>query len=88
MGDHNIESHCSKQPIVIDDNLSIRDALELMRVWGVRHFPVMNGDKTVGIISERDIATGFEPATARSFTVPYTANLPISPPLKNNGLTT
>jgi hypothetical protein len=35
-----------------------------------------------------DKATGLAPDTARSFTVPQTASLPISPPRKNSGLTT
>ena len=40
------------------------------------------------IIRARDMATGFAPLTARSFIVPHTASLPMSPPGKNNGFTT
>ena len=39
-------------------------------------------------ITESDMYLGLAPNISTSFTVPAIANLPMSPPEKNNGLTT
>jgi predicted transcriptional regulator len=45
----------TKQPITVSSNILLRDALEIMRAWGVRHLPVTSNGKTLGLLSERDI---------------------------------
>ncbi|MCC7403783.1 MAG: CBS domain-containing protein [Bdellovibrionales bacterium] len=44
-----------RDPITIEANVSITDAQEIMRAWGMRHLPVVEGEKLVGMLSDRDI---------------------------------
>lgn len=42
-------------PYSVDANAPVADAQEFMRQHQIRHLPVMDGDKLVGIVSDRDI---------------------------------
>lgn len=50
-----IDSFCTEQVATIDANDSIHNAQELMARHGIRHLPVTEQDKCVGVLSDRDI---------------------------------
>ncbi|MGE0763638.1 MAG: HPP family protein [Bdellovibrionales bacterium] len=43
------------EPVTISPDVGLLDALEVMRSWGMRHLPVTQNDKIVGVLSDRDI---------------------------------
>lgn len=46
----------TKQPISTGPHVSLNDAMEIMRAWGMRHLPVTEDDgKVAGLLSERDV---------------------------------
>ena len=45
----------TRNPETIDSNGSLADALEIMNRGGFHHVPVLNGGKTIGMISADDI---------------------------------
>jgi len=46
----------TEDPIVINENALVTEAMEKMRVQNIRHLPVINAEgKLVGMISFRDI---------------------------------
>lgn len=50
-----IKSDMTVGPVSVSSDVSIADAQEIMRTWGMRHLPIVDGSKLVGIISDRDI---------------------------------
>jgi acetoin utilization protein AcuB len=45
-----------RNPLWVDEEDSMKKAMELLKERGIRHLPVLkDGDKLVGIVSERDI---------------------------------
>ena len=55
-----------RNPVFVDENDSMKKAMDLLRDREIRHLPVLKGgDKLVGIVSERDIKQASpSPATA------------------------
>jgi acetoin utilization protein AcuB len=50
-----IEEIMRKRVVTVHTDTTIEDALELLRGNRIRHLPVMDGEKLVGIISDRDL---------------------------------
>ena len=50
-----IETHCTKEPLTVMPDISLRKSLEVMLAWKVRHLPITINGKIVGLISERDV---------------------------------
>lgn len=50
-----VEEFTSPLPVTINLNVDINEAHQIMKEHGVRHLPVTENDKVVGIISERDL---------------------------------
>jgi acetoin utilization protein AcuB len=48
--------YMTREPYSIGSNDSLVRAKSLMRLHAIRHLPVVDGDKLVGIISDRDVA--------------------------------
>ena len=46
----------TRDPVTINPNASVGEALDLMLSRGFRHLPVMQGDTLVGVVSMRDLA--------------------------------
>lgn len=44
-----------RDPITIEASVGLLDAQEIMRAWGMRHLPVVDNGKLVGVLSDRDI---------------------------------
>lgn len=51
----NVGDSMVSDPITIESNVGLLDAQEIMRAWGMRHLPVVEGEKLVGVLSDRDI---------------------------------
>lgn len=45
----------SPDPVTVTPSTSIREARRLLRYYGVRHLPVVENDRVVGMISDRDV---------------------------------
>lgn len=51
-----IKNFMTTDPITIDANASIEEAIQIMETSGVRHLPVLKDKYLVGVISDRDLA--------------------------------
>jgi acetoin utilization protein AcuB len=65
-----IEKYMTTSPITIEQDRSLAHAQRVMSDNKVRHLPVMDGEKLVGILSDRDVAlissiAGADPHTLR-----------------------
>lgn len=58
--DVTVEEFTSLSPITVDLNIKLAEALCSMKDNGIRHLPVTEDDKVVGIVSERDLLANFE----------------------------
>lgn len=54
-----VDEYTSSSPITIDLNANLEDAHKLMTKNGIRHLPVMDAGKVVGIVSERDLMANY-----------------------------
>jgi CBS domain-containing protein len=48
--------HPSRPVRVVTEQATVAEALRVMRVAGVRHLPVVAGDRCVGLLVDRDLA--------------------------------
>ena len=53
---HAVEEWMSKEPVVIDPSATENEALDLMRERNIRHLPVVEGGKLLGVVSIRDVS--------------------------------
>lgn len=63
-----VYSRMTKDPITITRQTTVADALELMRRNNVRRLPVMDKDKLIGIVTDRDLSE-VSPSPATSLSV-------------------
>lgn len=54
-GNIKVSEIMSKQVIKIDHKSSIKEAIDILKDYSVRHLPVMDGNNLVGIISKNDV---------------------------------
>ena len=78
-----ISKYMTTTPHVVDGSVTLAAASKLMREHGIRHLPVVSGEKLLGVITERDIsfAESFSIVDAEKATVqgamteePYSAS--------------
>ncbi len=50
-----VERYMTPNPITVRADTSLGKAFELLQTHGIRHLPVVQGKKLVGIISDRDL---------------------------------
>ncbi|WP_366921833.1 CBS and ACT domain-containing protein [Metallumcola ferriviriculae] len=50
-----VRDHMTSNPITIAKDMSVLDALELMRQHNIRRLPVTNGGKLLGLVTEQDL---------------------------------
>jgi acetoin utilization protein AcuB len=62
----NVAKRMRRNPVVVDEGDSMKKAMDLLKEHEIRHLPVLkDGEKLVGILSERDIKQASpSPATA------------------------
>jgi len=53
-----IRSVMTRSPASVSIDASLREAEDLMIDRGVRHLTVLEGDELVGVVSDRDLASG------------------------------
>ena len=51
-----IQRYMTTSPHTIGNEQSLKKAHDLMREHGIRHLPVMHGNRLVGVVSDRDVA--------------------------------
>lgn len=56
-------------PIVIDRDALLQEAVELMQEHSIRHLPVMDGDELLGFITQSDLRQYFFPAMVEDIPV-------------------
>ncbi|MEL7566437.1 MAG: CBS and ACT domain-containing protein [Dehalobacterium sp.] len=62
-----VRSKMTKEPVTITKQTTIADALELMRKHNIRRLPVLENNKLVGIVTDRDLSeVSPSPATTLS----------------------
>lgn len=54
-GNIKVSEIMSKQVIKIDHKSSLKEAIDILKDYSVRHLPVMDGNNLVGIISKNDL---------------------------------
>jgi acetoin utilization protein AcuB len=59
-----VDDYTSPAPVFVQESTTIEDVMKLMRENNIRHIPVVEGKKAVGIISDRDVklALTFDPS--------------------------
>lgn len=50
-----IEDHMTDYPSIASKKTSVREAMEFMQGCGIRHLPVIEKNKVIGVVSERDL---------------------------------
>lgn len=63
-----VRSKMTKEPVTITKQTTIADALELMRKHNIRRLPVLENNKLVGIVTDRDLSE-VSPSPATSLSV-------------------
>ena len=53
---HQVTHWMTADPTMVGPDMSVEEALGLMRAGGFRHLPVREGDRVVGMVSIRDLA--------------------------------
>ncbi len=64
-----VKKWMTRKPLTVEANTSVVEAWRLMRNRRIRHLPVRDGTKLVGIISDRDVRLAF-PAPAPDLDAP------------------
>ena len=52
---HTVARHMSAGPVTIASQRTLAEAHEIMRAHGVRHLPVVDAGRLVGLVSQRDL---------------------------------
>jgi len=50
-----VQEHMTPDPVTVDADASVAAAAQLMRERNIRHLPVLEGGRLVGVLSERDV---------------------------------
>lgn len=64
-----ISDHMIQRPYSVGPDHPIADAMELMRDCIIRHLPVVEDERLVGLVSERDLKAALSNERAKSLTV-------------------
>jgi acetoin utilization protein AcuB len=55
MPKHTVEKHMTVSPFVVSSRQTLAEAHQLMREKNIRHLPVVDDGKLVGMVSQRDL---------------------------------
>ncbi|MEV6110001.1 CBS domain-containing protein [Streptomyces sp. NPDC051940] len=58
------QSVCTPEPVTVQPDVPVSDAVQLMRMHAVRRLPVVDGGTTVGMVSIGDLAQEQDPHSA------------------------
>lgn len=62
-----VEEYTTPSPITVDELTDLLEVEEIMKKNGVRHIPVIAGNKAIGIISQRDLKVFTNSEYAKKF---------------------
>jgi acetoin utilization protein AcuB len=67
---HTVQEYMSVAPVVVSSDQTLAEAHRLMRERNIRHLPVVDGGRLVGVVSQRDLylletLRGVDPGTER-----------------------
>lgn len=51
--------------VTVDLDATIDEALEAIRTHGIRHLPVLDGGRLVGVVTDRDLRLAFDPGSGQ-----------------------
>lgn len=54
--DMTVEEFTTPNPVTADEDSGVEEMGALMREHGIRHLPIVHGQRVVGIVSQRDLA--------------------------------
>ena len=86
-----LEDISSDKIVTVGPSDSVGSAFQLMLEHDIRHLPVLDGDRAVGIVSDRDLLmivcwiAAWKALTERSTAVGKTAKVYMSIPAKGDG---
>jgi acetoin utilization protein AcuB len=69
MKDGRISQHMVRYPHIIPPDFGLKDGLDMMHELGIRHLPVVQNEKLVGLVSERDIKAAVTLPQAKTLSV-------------------
>lgn len=55
MARHTVQEYMSVAPVVVSSDCTLAEAHRLMRERNIRHLPVVDGGRLVGVVSQRDL---------------------------------
>ena len=55
MGRHTVQQYMSVAPVVVSSDRTLAEAHRLMRERNIRHLPVVDHGRLVGVVSQRDL---------------------------------
>ena len=55
MATHTVQEYMSIAPVVVSSDRTLAEARRLMRERNIRHLPVVDGGRLVGVVSQRDL---------------------------------
>lgn len=55
MSRHTVQEYMSLAPVVVGSGRTLAEAHRLMRERNIRHLPVVDGGRLVGVVSQRDL---------------------------------
>lgn len=84
--DVTVEEYTSSSPITIGQNSDLAEAHKLMKDNGIRHLPVLEDSKVVGVLSERDLLANYGKPWAAQLRVKNIMNTSILTAYVNDGL--
>jgi acetoin utilization protein AcuB len=64
-----VEEYTTPNPITATSDMSIDEVNNLMKVNGIRHLPVVDGERVVGIVSDRDLRVAMGLSSREKFLV-------------------
>ena len=64
----------TEDPMVVDENASVADAIDILYSLDIRHLPVMRGKELVGLLSDRDLQPLLRDESSRTRTVASVMN--------------
>ena len=50
-----VSDYMTKEPFTVGEDASMKEAVDLLRQHHIRHLPVVQGSKLIGIVTDRDI---------------------------------
>ena len=50
-----VGDYMTKEPFTVGEDASMKEAVELLRQHHIRHLPVVQGPKLIGIVTDRDV---------------------------------